>query len=539
MKNKEDLNKEKPLVNINEEYQKRNSLVAQTPTFLIKSISRFCSMKNVTFKQDKFINQNVNTVSEFIQNNISTNPKSECSINLIDKNTFGDKFANDIQKLQETTNDLIEELKANNLKLSLQCNYRQRLSSKNKSSSSHQMKILKLVPITFTEKEDHNVIDKSKPNEKEQIENLSNAKEKEKNKDKEKESIINKNKNMSFKEEEEKVVKVNTFERIRKLHSSQTEIMRKSQKVYFIPIKLVQAKGSFQDFELQVSAISDQLKLIFSNNQKLKSEYLYTSNFMKAFNNLRQNEKTKYNILLEDTITIMISVVPKILKKLYYSLDQIIYCKLPEPLEEEKKVINSEDECLILNVKLFNEVSTYFSACIEIFEAIKTKKTILSFKQNEYFIIKVYLDFLRFNANNLITTAKTFIDKYYNDKQLISNFEVGCELKPKKRLINYYDIFDRIFQGERASLKTNSNAKVREIKAVLDKGKTRFQASSSTKTIDKQPYYLNYYNSLLNKPLINVLMKYYNKETREKIIANRIIERYRHNELNELLSANK
>lgn len=531
----------------NLEYKKKSTLVMKTASFLTKSLSRYSSMKNSTYKQDKGFIQNHITFSELIQNNISTNPKSESSSNLNEKNTFGDKFVNDIHKIQKTANGLIEELKANSLKLSLQINCRQHLGNKLKSKSTCQMNILKLAPITVKEKDKDNIFLTINKNSikgiNDKVDQSDNDKEKEKDKDKCKDKENDKDtkdKNVNQPEKvEEVVVKVNNFNRKRKLQLTQREIFKKSQKVYFIPIKLAQAKGSFSDFELQVSAISDQLKLLYSNLPKLKSEFLNTTNFLKAFDNLQHKEKTKYNKLLEDTIVIMVNVVPKLLKKLYNSLDQIVYCKLPQLKEEEKKAISNEDECLIINVKLFHEVSTYFSACIEIFEVIKTKKAILSFTRDEYFAIKVHLDYLRFDVNNLISTAKTYIDKYYNDEKLISNFEVGCELKPKNISMNSYDIFDRIFQAEKASLKANSNAKVREINAILDQENKGFKSSSAPKAIekDKQPYYLNYYNSLLNKPVVSVVMKYYTKETRDQIIANRIVERFRHNQLNELLAS--
>lgn len=311
------------------------------------------------------------------------------------------------------------------------------------------------------------------------------------------------------------------FKRKRLFQLTEEEVKKKSRKVYFIPLALLNAQNYIRDTGLQISAITDQLKLILLNVNQLNTEILFSSNFMKAFMILSNKQKTQFNSLIEETTALFVIIQPKILKRIHTSLDQILYCDIPNIKEEQSKPVASEDECLVLNLKWFKSVTTYFMACIEIFQVMKNKVTHMLFVPNEFFTIKVSLDLLRYDTNYLIVTGRHYIEKYYNDKEMISRFEEGIENIDKLDQGHYVN-HAQIDNGKKSKMRIlkGIKAKLNKINAALDGERTVDLPNKKTK---KKLMLIK--ESLLNLPVVNDIFNYYDKDTREKIIAQRVCQR--------------
>lgn len=311
--------------------------------------------------------------------------------------------------------------------------------------------------------------------------------------------------------------------RKRKFHLSEKYIFRKYQNVYYMPLSLMRSQNKIKDSTLQLSAISDQLKLIKANIQEFEMESFYSTKFTKAFKISNEKEKQKYNILLEETSVLLIVIQPKILQKIYTSLDQILYCRFPCLNEESTKQATNEDECLILNKKLFNKTTIYFNSCVEVFNIIQSQVYLIQFKYKQYFLLKVYLDLLRYNLTTLILVAKRFIDNYLLDEEMLNRFEESCELKEKTEKKSKNLVKSKLKKNN--DLTDNINTKIKKICTILDFNKK----SAKTQEIAKETKFhpnTSLKTSLLNLPLITEIMKYYDLKTKQMITAQRLKEHY-------------
>ena len=314
---------------------------------------------------------------------------------------------------------------------------------------------------------------------------------------------------------------------LRTFSISSSEIHKNAFHIYSMPSYLKQSQLSKTSAKIQLATIIDKSILILDNISYFKSQYMFTGNFQKAFKNLNPKQKASFNKTMEDICTILMKLPPLLMKHFYDSLDQILYCAIPDLTEECKKKISNEDECMKENYKVFIDVSNYYTGCVEVFKILTKKISGMKYNRNTYFNITLLLDIARFNSSSLISFAKNYIEKMKEDIKMLNNVEENLHLKKKKKIYQHDDINERLRSKDKKRI-VNENEKLGRIIAALNMEKERVV---DFKDLDNK-YYLK--ESLLNLSVITNMMGYIDKPIREKIIAQRVVERYKENELNSL-----
>ena len=339
-----------------------------------------------------------------------------------------------------------------------------------------------------------------------------------------------------------------TLHHIRSFDLPLTEIQKNAFTIYSVPSFLKQSQLSHTSPSIQLSTIIDKSLLILDNITYFKSTYMFSGNFQRAFRNLTLHQKATFNKTIEDTCSLLMKLPPLLMKHIYDSLDQILYCAIPNLHDESKKRISNEDECMKENYKVFIEVTNYYMGCVEVFKIVTKKIRGMKFNRNTYCNISLLLDTARYNTSSLNSFANTYIDKMKEDLKLLNTLEENLHLKKKKRMNRSNsnsnsnssssskgnDFLERCRNKDQQKLMRENekrnritaalNMEKKERKHVSDCGNSNYHISCSSKK-----YYLQ--KSLLNLNVITELMNYIDKPIRERIIAQRVVERYKENEL--------
>ena len=138
------------------------------------------------------------------------------------------------------------------------------------------------------------------------------------------------------------------------------------------------------DTNIQMANISDKINLLLDNLSYFKTNYMYNGTLLKTFDNLDGILKAEFNSNIEETCFLIVKIIPILLNKFYDSLEQILYTPIPDFEEEIKKHYKTEKDCLNLNYKFLNNVSNYFTGCIEVFKVLKKKIDGYKFSIKDY-----------------------------------------------------------------------------------------------------------------------------------------------------------
>ena len=322
----------------------------------------------------------------------------------------------------------------------------------------------------------------------------------------------------------------------RKLDINNREIVNINYNIYKTPIFLKQNVFSMKERNMQINIITDKIKLIIENINFYKNNFMYKKIFLNAFNNLPEIKKAELNIKIEEICAIIFKIIPYLLGKFYENLDDVLYLKIPDIIEERKKNPEDEKKCLFMNNLFFNDVFNYFLGCYEILKVLIKKIDGFKFDYNQFLIINLYLDFIRFNISNIISFAKNQIEKYDKDNEIINKFEENINFKPKTIKNKYKEIETKLIEYKKKNniLIIYEVTKIKRINKALETDKKFYDKDLLSKKIKLFQDKMKNQKSLLNSNLISSLMDYMNINIKKKIIANRVIERYKEYEKNNL-----
>ena len=322
----------------------------------------------------------------------------------------------------------------------------------------------------------------------------------------------------------------------RKLNINNKEIVNINYNIYKIPIFLKQSIFSMKEKNMQINTITDKIKLIIENINFYKSNYMYKNLFLDAFNNLPEIKKAELNIKLEEICAIILKIIPYLFGKFYENLDDVLYIKIPDIIEEKNKNPENEKKCLFMNNLFFIDVFNYFLGCYEILKVLIKKIDGFKFDYKQFLIINLYLDFIRFNISNIISFAKNQIEKYNKDIEVINKFEESINLKSKTIKNKYKEIETKIIEYKRKnnSLYIEEIKKIKRINKALEMDKKFYDKELLSKKIKLFQDKMKNQKSILNSNLVSSLMDYMNINLKKKIIANRVIERYKEYEKDNL-----
>ena len=294
-------------------------------------------------------------------------------------------------------------------------------------------------------------------------------------------------------------------------------------------INLNEKQSYIKERKLQLKDLLNKINLILDNIEYFKRNYMHKGIFYSAFDNMENNQKAKFNIVLEEISFLLIQIIPKLLKIFYENLDKLLYVSIPDLQQEIEKEPENEKDCLNLNYLFFNTVSFYFLACAEILKEIE--KRIENFKYNctEYIVINNYLNLIRYDTSKINSIARIYIIKTSKDKEILDKFEIGLGIKNKK--CNEEDILERYLRRHNQQKMFDEASKIDRINSTLNFNNKSF---SSKKIIGNKGYKYIYkkreIKSVINNPLVTKMMKYFKNNVKSQIISQQVIERYKEKE---------
>jgi len=310
-------------------------------------------------------------------------------------------------------------------------------------------------------------------------------------------------------------------------------LTKNSNKIYDPTNKLVGITSYVKEPEIQLKFIFNKIKLILDNIKHFKINYMFKKDFRQAFINMENQIKAEFNYIIEELCTLLIRIIPQLLKGFYNSLDQLLFIKIPEIDEEMQKKPSNEIECLKYNINFYIKVSDYFSACVDIYNVIQKQIAEFKYTSAEFEYLNMNLDLARYDSTRLISMSDSYIEKTKKDEKVFSKFEIGLNLKAKKiEVKEKIDGFERFHRRRRIKI-VGDRIKIDRINSALNIGNkgliNNFMFNKKKRKIKD-----NKNTSILNSSLIKNMMKYFQKNVKAKIISQQVIERFKTNELNRL-----
>ena len=310
-------------------------------------------------------------------------------------------------------------------------------------------------------------------------------------------------------------------------------LAKNSNKIYDPTNKLVGITSYVKEPEIQLKFIYNKIKLILDNIKHFKINYMFKKDFRQAFINMENLNKAEFNYIIEELCTVLIRIIPQLLKGFYNSLDQLLFIKIPEIDEEMQKKPTNEIECLKFNINFYIKVSDYFSACVDIYNVIQKQIAEFKYTNTEFEYLNMNLDLARYDSTRLISMSDSYIEKTKNDEKVFSKFEIGLNLKAKKiEVKEKIDGFERFHRRRRMKI-VGDRIKIDRINSALNIG-NKGMINNFTFNKMKRKIKDNKNTSILNSSLIKNMMKYFQKNVKAKIISQQVIERFKTNELKRL-----
>ena len=308
-------------------------------------------------------------------------------------------------------------------------------------------------------------------------------------------------------------------------------LIKNTNKIYDFPNALIGLSSYEKEPEIQLRFIYNKIKLILDNIKHYKSNYMAKRDFRIAFINMENPIKAEYNYIMEELCTLLLRLIPQLLKDFYNSIDQLLFINIPEIDKEMQKKPSNEIECLKYNISFFNKVSDYFSACISIFNVIQKQIAEFKFTCTEFKPLNSNLDLARYDSTRLISMADSYIEKTKDDENVFTKFEIGLNLKKKKiEEKEEIDDFERFHKRRR--LKVNEETiKIERINSALNIGANGMKKDFNFSDEKRKKIKLKKNPSILNSELIKDMMKYIENNIKAKIISQQVIERFKTKEL--------
>jgi hypothetical protein len=255
------------------------------------------------------------------------------------------------------------------------------------------------------------------------------------------------------------------------------------------------------------------------------------SQFYISFNKITNKKKAKFNLILEEICILLIKIIPLLLKHFYNVMDKLLYIECPDIRKESLFSPKDEKECLYMNFNFLNRIIVYFRGCIELYKVIQIKIGNFKYTINEFTRINIFLDLTRYNLSKLIWISNINIKKIEQDQEIINKLEN----KNKYKKINE-NILERYNRRHKIKI-SDGDLKLNRINNALNINKKinhycYSPESENNKRKTNKLFYNNDFDfikkkGLFNSYLVNSMMKYFDKNFRNKIIAQQVIERYK------------
>ncbi len=268
----------------------------------------------------------------------------------------------------------------------------------------------------------------------------------------------------------------------------------------------------------------NKINLIKSNLEYFKKEYIDKNHMNNAFNYMRNKKKAKFNLIIEEICTLILKLIPLVLKNFDKAMDELPYIKCPNIIKETLIKPQDEKECFEMNLNFLNKVVNYFNRCIELYKVIQVKISEFKYNINQFSIINIYLDLTRYNLSKIICISDEYIQKVNQEQEIIKKYEI--RKNNKKIYKNKNDFLENYYKRNKIKMKDDI-LKLKRINHALNiENEINYYCNSSKPDNNKRKLYIKE-GGLFNSYLINSMMKYFNKKVRTRIIAEQVIERYK------------
>lgn len=347
---------------------------------------------------------------------------------------------------------------------------------------------------------------------------------------------------------------------------------------------IVLPKNIVLDLEFQSSVISDEIKVLLDSIETLRFTFFNSPQMIDVFRGIPNNYQEELNLLIEETVGLMLEISSIILSDFGKYLEKFISILPPSKERLKPCIIKNEEQTFLINVKLFNDVSLFVKGCFEVYLVLLKQEDDISLSYIKYMEVTQYLARSRYNISSLIFRSKSYILNHNEDMKQLEKykFEKALVTKAQKKSISSLnevpDVMvviskpnlvtkKRVFFGdikkqrkieliERPRKKKNISMKYKtEIKKHSDRSyfdlgekirlqfnyklndnKQRMKRLNNILTtkynedenfLEKSKAMLQNETSCLNSGLINKMMKFIPKELKHQIISQRIIERFK------------
>ena len=342
------------------------------------------------------------------------------------------------------------------------------------------------------------------------------------------------------------------------------------------------------NINFQSRVIRDELCLLNEDIQYYRITFIGNNDLYSSFKNMEIKKQVKFNKILEESCTLL-HYIPKIILKEYYkSTDKFIAIEDPSRELFAKKLVYNELETFQDNLQYLYKISNFVKCCGEVYsQLVEQVKDEMAISSKNFLILIEILKRIRFYIINLTNNCKNILMNYCFDKYIIINkckraiinknidiskikiytnntlknfISKNYKLKKKLRMKNSPTIF---IDNETKKEKDNDD-KNNELKGIKKLNK-EFEEADKKKDISKSYGKTENYlkdkiarikkalelNNIYDKNIINTekdklienkndikpmacinsnlmekMLKYINKDIREKIISLRTTERH-------------
>ena len=282
--------------------------------------------------------------------------------------------------------------------------------------------------------------------------------------------------------------------------------------------------------EYKFNYISDRLSIILDNLSYFRGKYASNHLLKESFFNLNKTLQIKCNKDFELLAYLCLEIPKLILGNFFFSLDQFLYCKIPNISEYTNILYSNEVEIFSNNIKLICEIFIYLSSCKEVFELLVKKVEQMNITSKLFKVIEQYLHFTRYYSSRIINMSQAYIEKTIQDKNFLIKIEEETQLIPKTKK-QHIDILSKI-HDKNINKKNLETRKITRVDIAL-KGNKVVTRGKEKFVLETPPLALQ---SMLNSNIVSKLLKYVNKSTYDKIIAQRIVDRYKQRNDDQVLS---
>ena len=339
----------------------------------------------------------------------------------------------------------------------------------------------------------------------------------------------------------DKKIKISFLEHHRNFNIDGQVLRAHAFKVFNISPILMSQSYFIKEQELQLQSIMDKIKLIIDNIEYFKQNYMNNNNFHRAFKNMKTIEQSKFNLIMEEICTLILKLVPLILKNYNYAIEKLLFIGCPDITKESLNIPFDETECLYMNYNFLMQIMVYFNTCVKLFKVIQKKIAGFKYDINEFTIINIYLDLARFNSSSIICISNANIQNIIKDESFLEKIKLKRNSKYRRQYKKSEDILERYHRRHKRKIDDDILKLKRINKALNLKNKVNQYTYYSPQPERKVLSYTDRGNkpNLLNSHLIKSMMKYFNKSVKNKIISEQIIERYKSMEFERIHKKNE